>query len=252
MGFTQADYHKFRILRITHVARAFDELINDEANEGLLPEQLFLTAADDALAQREANRIERLINTARFPIPSASIGQVDYRPGRNLNPIAIKRIAATNWATTTRNLLLMSPTGGGKTYLACAIGIEACHNGHTVTYLRTDQLARELAIRRGDVIAHHKLLAELASVDVLILDDFLTISIDSDTASDLFSVLADREHHAATIIASQTGPTQWVTELPDKVAGDSIVNRLANNGRAIHIGNIDMRATRTDTQTHST
>lgn len=130
MEFTQTDYHKFHILHITHVARTFDELINDEANEGLLPEQLFLTAANDALTQREANRIEHLINTARFPIPSASIEQIDYRPGRNLNPIAIKRIAATNWTTTTRNLLLMSPTGDGKTYLTCAIGIEACHNEH--------------------------------------------------------------------------------------------------------------------------
>lgn len=242
MGFTQTDYEKFRTLRITHVARAFDELISDEANEHLLPEQLFLTAADDALAAREANRIERLINTAGFPIPTATIGQVDYRPGRNLNPVAIQRVAATDWAATTRNLLLISPTGAGKTYLACAIGIAACHNGHTVTYLRADQLARDLAVARGDVIAHRKLLTDLVSVEVLILDDFMTVGIDSDTASDLFAILADREHRSGTIIASQTGPTQWVAELPDKVAGDSIVNRLVNNGRAIQIGTVDMRA----------
>lgn len=242
MAFTGADYEKFRTLRITHVARIFDELIADEANDGLLPEQLFLTAADDALAERHANRIERLTKAAGLPIPAASIAEVDYRPGRNLNPIAIKRIAATDWSATTRNLLLISPTGGGKTYLACAIGNAACHNGHTVTYMRMDQLARALTIRRHDVIAHQKLLKELTAVGLLIVDDFLTVGIDSDTASDLFTILADREHRAGTIIASQTGPAQWVTDLPDKVAGDSIVNRLANNGRAIQIGSLDMRA----------
>lgn len=241
MAFTGADYEKFRTLRITHVARAFDELIADEANDGLLPEQLFLTAADDALAERHANRIERLTKAAGFPIPAASIGEVDYRPGRNLNPISIKRIAATDWSATTRNLLLISPTGGGKTYLACAIGAAACHNGHSVAYMRMDQLARELTIRRADVIAHRKLLTELADVALLIVDDFLTVGIDSETASDLFTILADREHRAGTIIASQTGPAQWAAELPDKVAGDSIVNRLANNGKAIQIGSLDMR-----------
>lgn len=248
MAFTGADYEKFRTLRITHVARAFDELIADENNDGLLPEQLFLTATDDALAERHAHRIERLVKGAGFPIPTATIAEVDYRAGRNLNPIAIKRIAATNWNATTRNLLLISPTGGGKTYLACAIGNAACHNGHPVTYMRMDQLARELTVRRSDVIAHQKLLTDLATISLLIVDDFLTVSIDSDTASDLFTILADREHRAGTIIASQTGPAQWVTDLPDKVAGDSIVNRLANNGRAIQIGSIDMRATRRTTE----
>lgn len=248
MVFTGADYEKFRTLRITHLARAFEELITDEANDGLLPEQLFLTATDEALAKRRATQIERRIKAAGFPIPEATIAEVDYRAGRNLNPITIKRYAATNWSTTTRNLLLISPTGGGKTYLACAIGNAACHNGHTVTYTRMDQLARELTLRRNDVIAHHKLLTDLTNHDLLIIDDFLTVGINSETASDLFTILADREHRAATIIASQTGPAQWVTELPDKVAGDSIVNRLANNGKALQIGNIDMRAAHRDTQ----
>lgn len=244
MGFTQADYEKFRILMVTHVAKRFDELIADESNDGLLPEQPFLTAADEALAERAANWIERAVKAAGFPIPGASIAEVDYRDGRNLNPVAIGRIAATDWAMTVRNLLLISPTGGGKTYLACAIGMAACHNGHQVAYMRMDQLARRLTVARGDVIAHQKLLADLAEVDLLIIDDFLTVAIDSDAASDLFSILSDREHRAATIIASQTGPAQWAVDLPDKVAGDSIVNRMANNGRAIQIGGVDMRQIR--------
>ena len=79
MGFTQSDYEKFRTLRITHVAKRFDELIADESNDGLLPEQPFLTAADEALAERAANWIERAVKAAGFPIPGASIAEVDYR-----------------------------------------------------------------------------------------------------------------------------------------------------------------------------
>ena len=73
------------------------------------------------------------------------------------------------------------------------------------------------------------------------LDDFLTVGIDQNITSDLFGVLADREHRLPTIILSQTDPAYWVQALPDRVAGDSIVNRLANNTRWILPGDVDMR-----------
>ena len=55
--FTSADYEKFRELRVTHLATRFAELISDDANDDLTPEQLFLTATDDALALRRENRV---------------------------------------------------------------------------------------------------------------------------------------------------------------------------------------------------
>ena len=79
-----------------------------------------------------------------------------------------------------------------------------------------------------------------------IIDDFLTVGIDSDAASGLFAILANREHRLPTMIALQTGPAHWVAELPDRVAADSIVNRLANNARIINLGQIDMRRHRND------
>ncbi len=233
MTFTSIDYEKFRALRVTHIATRLEELIADEVNDTLTPEQLFLTAVDDALEQRRAHKVEKLIRQAGFPILHATFAEIDYREGRGITPVRMRRYAAHDWRGDPMNLLIISPTAGGKTYLACALGIAACHNGHAVTYARMDDLARRLVIARGDGIAHQKLLNELSQTDVLILDDFLTVGIDSDAASDLFAVLANREHRLPTMIASQTGPAHWVTELPDPVAADSIVNRLANHARTI-------------------
>ena len=70
--------------------------------------------------------------------------------------------------------------------------------------------------------------------------DFLTVGIDPDAASDLFAVLANREHRLPTMIAAQSGPGYWLEALPDRVAADSIVNRLANHARKINLGQIDM------------
>ena len=211
MTFTSIDYEKFRALRVTHVATRLEELIADEVNDTLTPEQLFLTAVDDALEQRRAHKVEKLIRQAGFPILHATVAEIDYREGRGITPVRMRRYAAHDWRADPMNLLIISPTGGGKTYLACALGIAACHNGHAVTYARMDDLARRLVIARGDGIAHQKLLNELSQTDLLILDDFLTVGIDSDAASDLFAILANREHRLPTVIVSQTGPGHWVT-----------------------------------------
>ena len=83
-------------------------------------------------------------------------------------------------------------------------------------------------------------------MDLLVIDDFLTVGIDPEAANDLFAVLANREHRLPTLIASQSGPAYWVEALPDRVAADSIVNRLANNARQLNLGDVDMRQLRDD------
>ena len=141
----------------------------------------------------------------------------------------MRRYAAHSRRTDPTNLLIISPTGGGKTYLACL-------TEHAVTYTRMDDLARRLIITRSDGIAHQQPLNELSDFDLLIINDFLTVGIDSDAASDLFAVFANREHRLPTLIASQSGPSHWIEALTNRVATDLIVNRLANHSRTINLG----------------
>ncbi len=196
---------------------------------------------DEALELRRSNRIDKLIHQAGFPIPHASIAEFSYLPEHGVSAVRMKRYAVHGWRADPTNLLLISPFGGGNTYIACAIGIAACHAEHGVHYTRMDDLARELVIARGDGIAHQNLLNKLSDIDLLITDDFLTIGIDETAANDLFTVLVNRDQRLPTVIAGQSGPTYWVETLPEKVAADSIVNRLANHVRTITLGEIDMR-----------
>lgn len=239
--FTSEDYDKFRELRITHLAARFEDLISDETNDDLTPEQLFLTATADALHVRREHRVSGLIKKAGFPLPVASVAEIDYREGRGITKVRMQRYAAHDWDSETLNVIVTSPSGGGKTYLVCALGIAACQNGHTVAYTRMDDLARALIIARSDSIKHQAMLNEYSNVNLLLIDDFLTVGIDPDAAADLFTILANREHRAATVIASQSGPDYWVDVLPDKVAADSIVNRLVNHAKKITLGDVDMR-----------
>lgn len=239
--FTTDDYDKFRELRVTHLAARFEDLISDDKNDDLTPEQLFLTATADALEIRHEHRVNALIKKARFPLPGATVAEIDYREGRGITKVRMQRYAAHDWDSETLNMIITSPSGGGKTYLVCALGIAACQNGHSVAYARMDDLARALVIARSDSIKHQAMLNEYSSVGLLLIDDFLTVGIDPDAAADLFTILANREHRAATVIASQSGPDYWVDVLPDKVAADSIVNRLVNHAKKITLGDVDMR-----------
>lgn len=239
--FTEDDYLKFRELRITHLANYFEEVIKDEANDALTPEGVFLTAVDEALHRRRAKRIDTMIRKARFAIPQASIAEIRYDQGRNLNPTRMRRYSQHDWSTDPTNLLILSATGGGKTYLACAIGIAACHNEHSVRYHRMDELAQTLAVTRTNSHTHQQVLRELIDADLLIIDDFLTVGIDQNTTGDLFAILASRDGKVPTVIASQSGPGYWVETIPDQVAADSIVNKLARSARRIDLGGVDMR-----------
>lgn len=246
MGFTSEDHEKFKELRLTPLAEKFEELIADESHDHQLPEEVFMAAVDHALDARRSNKVDRLIKQAKFPLPSASIAEIHYVPGRKLEESRMKRFATHQWRADTTNLMVISATGAGKTYLVCAIGIAACHTEHSVAYTRMDDLARKLLIARNDGVGHQDLLLKLCDVDLLIIDDFLTVGIDQNVASDLFAILAERENRLPTIIASQTDPSYWVQAMPDRIAGDSIVNRLATNTRWIVLGNTDMRKLKHD------
>jgi DNA replication protein DnaC len=248
MAFTLEEHAMFRTLRVTHIAKQVEAIIANDANDDLTPAQVFLTACEDAMDLRKANRINGAVKAAGFPFPMAAIAEIDYQEGRNISKTRMNLYANVDWKTDSRNLVVLSPTGGGKTYLVCAIGIAACHNGHSVRYTRADDLARNLTVSRNDAIRHQQMLNELSGVDLLILDDFLTLGIDAESANDLFAILVDRDNKRPTIVASQSGPDFWIKTLPDRVAADSIVNRITSRTRKIELGNFDMRGTlaRTD------
>ena len=232
--FNADDYEKFRELLVTPLAARFEALITDEANDEFTPEQLFLTATADALELRRENRV------------NSSIAEIDYPDGRSITNVRMQRYAAHDWDCETFNVIVTSPSGGGKTYLMCALGIAACQNGYSVVYTRMDDLARSLMIARGDSIKHQAMMNVYSDLSLLVIDDCMTVGIDPDAAADLSTILANREHRAATVIASQSGPDYWMDVLPDKVAADSIVNRLVNHAKEITLGEVDMRHERSE------
>ena len=104
-------------------------------------------------------------------------------------------------------------------------------------------LAAHFAVMPLDDPARLKLTRELISVDVLVLDDFLTTPIDAATAHQLLNILAEREPRGSTIVTSQFTPDEWYKSIPDAVIAESILNRLVAGAEIITLEGTNMRLT---------
>ena len=205
-----------------------------------LPEEIFLKAVAQAAEQRRQRNIAKAITHAKFRYPDATLAELINPQDRSINLRQLKRLAATNWRENPTNVHVLAPTGTGKTYIACALGIAACQAVYSVAYYRLDQLVDTLTVFLPADKPYTDLMRRLQNIDVLILDDFLTIGIDQRGQEDLTKIIFDRDGRLPTIVASQTSAAYWLEALPDRVGADSLVSRL-NTGQRINLGDYDMR-----------
>lgn len=190
-------------------------------------EERLTLLVDLECTRRSDNRLHRHLKLAEFPL-QAAIEELDFTPGRGLDRRLILELAQGNWIYNHLNLLILGPTGCGKTYLACAFGSTACRSGFNVRYLRTSRLLHELAKSRLDG-SYANLLRSLAKVDVLIFDDWMRDPISVASAQDLLEVFDDRFNRSSTIIASQIPVAEWHARFPDPTLADAILDRLIHN-----------------------
>ena len=205
-----------------------------------LPEEIFLKAVAQAAEQRRQRNIAKAITHAKFRYPDATLAELINPQDRGINLRQLKRLAATNWRENPTNVHVLAPTGTGKTYIACALGIAACQAGYSVAYYRLVQLVDVLTVFLPADKRYADLMRRLQNIDVLILDDFLTIGIDQRGQEDLTKIIFNRDGRLPTIVASQTSAAYWLEALPDRVGADSLVSRL-NTGQRINLGDYDMR-----------
>jgi DNA replication protein DnaC len=131
-------------------------------------------------------------------------------------------------------LIVLGPTGSGKSFCACAFGTAAARNGFTVRYHRTSRLLHSLSQARQDG-SLTSMLRSLARIDLLVLDDWMRDAITIQNAQDILEVLDDRFGHTATLIASQVPIVDWHRRIPDPTLADAILDRLVHNAHRIEL-----------------
>jgi len=228
---TQVLYDKLLELRLPAFRQALREQEENPQYANLAFEERLALLIDHECTQRRENRIRRCIHAAGFPM-QATIEDLDLSPGRGLERRNVLELAQCTWINSHHNLIILGPTGGGKSFLACAFGTAAARSGFTVRYLRTSRLLHSLSLSHQDGSYTH-LLRSLARSSLLILDDWMRDEITVPGAQDLLEVLDDRFGHTSTIFASQVPVADWHLRVPDPTLADAILDRIVHNAQRL-------------------
>ena len=223
---------QLKSLKLDGMARALDEQQLMPSSQELTFEDRLTLLVEREVLWRDNKRLERLLRQAKLKQPQACMEDVDYRGSRNLDKRLMQTLAGCDWIRRSQNILLTGKTGVGKSWLACALGNQACRQGFSVMYVRVPRLLEQLRIAHGDG-SFGKLLAQLARVDVLLLDDWGLTPLQSSERHDLLEVVDDRVNTRSTIITSQIPVKQWHAWLNDPTLADAILDRLVHASHRI-------------------
>ena len=222
------------------MAQSFrEQMTNNEFTE-LSFEDRFSLIVDAEWASRKSNRLNRLIRSAEYTIPDASVENIEYLSDRNLDKALIFRLASCAYILEANNVIILGATGAGKTYLASALGMAANRSFYAVRYIRLPDLLAELAISRGDG-TYRKVMKKYKQVKLLILDEYLLFPLKESETRDLLEIVEARHKVASTIFCSQFAVAGWYAKIGEPTLADAICDRIVHNSYTIKIDGDSMR-----------
>lgn len=232
-------------LGLLGMAAAFGELVDADV-AGLSHAEWLAFLLEREMSYRHDRRLAARLRYAKLR-HHAAVEDVDYRATRGLDRSLFQKLSTGDWINSHDNLILCGPTGVGKSWLASALGHRACRDNRSVLYQRVPKLFAELALARADG-RHRRLLRNLTSPQVLILDDWGLEPLDAAARHDLLEILEDRYGRRSTIITSQVPVEHWHQLIGDPTYADAILDRLVHNATRIDLTGESLRRKRSARQ----
>lgn len=230
---------KMKQLRLWGMYQAFKANIEAGKTGRLTADELISVLVNSEWDDRHNRSIERIIHNAHFRY-SATIEQLDYTTGRGLDKNLVHRLGAGDFIRKKEDLFITGSTGTGKSYLASAIGYQACQLGFKVLYANTTKLMTALKMAKADGSIVKELL-KIEKQDLLILDDFGIQPLDQQSRASLLDIIEDRHGKRSTIITSQLPVSQWYDIIGEQTLADAILDRIVHQAIRIELTGESLR-----------
>jgi DNA replication protein DnaC len=232
-------FDKLQTLRFFGMLSAFEEQIKMPDIEKLSFDERFGLLIDRELIDRQNRRFKTRLRKAKLR-QNACIEDIDFRHPRGLDKSVMMQLASGQWVKEANNLMIVGPTGVGKTYLACALAHKACQQDYSALYFRLPRLLQQLDIAKGDG-RYGKLLKSFAKTNLLIIDDWGLKKLIKEQSHDLLEIFEDRHRLRSTLITSQLPVDHWHEIIGNPTLADAILDRLVHNAYRINLKGESMR-----------
>jgi DNA replication protein DnaC len=236
---THPIFEKLEQLRFYGMLKALEEQMQMPDIKKLGFEERLGLLVDREMTDRENRRLKTRLRKAKLR-QNACVEDVDFRHPRKLDKILFMNLADGRWLKEHNNVLLIGPTGVGKTYLACALAQKACRQGYSALYFRLPRLLHELSIAKADG-RYDKLLTGIGRIDLLVLDDWGLYKFVKEQRHDLLEILEDRHGRRSTLVTSQLSVKHWHEIIADPTLADAILDRLVHNAYKLELSGESMR-----------
>jgi DNA replication protein DnaC len=213
------------------MAKAFDDQRRQPDIVALSFEERLALLLDRETTDRENKRLTARLRFAALR-QAAVVEDVDLRSARGLDRALFQKLAAGDWIDRKQNLLILGPTGVGKSWLACALGHKACRDDRSVVYHRVPRLLEALALARGDG-RYARMLKAIGRVQVLILDDWGLAPLNAEQRRDLLEIMDDGLGKGLTVVTSRDPVDHWHEVIGDPTIADAILDRLVHNAHRL-------------------
>lgn len=233
---------QMRSLRLVGMAQAWKELeLNRQLSDLSINDGLTLLLQAE-LREKTSKRFDRLIKNAHFRY-QAAMEEIICSAARNLDKSLIEELSTINYIAKGISILICGASGSGKSFLASALGHQACYLGKKVAYYNTQKLIAKLRMSRVDG-TYFNFLEKTAKTDVLILDDFGLMPLQGQELIDMMEIIEDRHGLKSTIIASQIPFAKWYEVMGEATIADAILDRLIHTAYKIELKGENLRKKR--------
>jgi DNA replication protein DnaC len=237
-------------LRLPAFREGLQQQLGNPQYAQLAFEERLALLVDLEYTRRQDRRLHRQVKQAGFPL-SATLEDLDLSPARGLDRRTILELAQGHWIDHHLNLLVAGPTGAGKSFLSCALGLSACRANYSVRYFRTPRLLAQLALSHLDG-SYTSFLQSLMKCNLLILDDWLRDPVSAAEARDLLEVVDDRFGRASLLLASQLPVPDWFAQFATPTHADAILDRIIHNAYRLSLTGESQRRLRSQVTMPST
>ena len=230
----QDTLNKLREMKLASFATELTDQSTDKNFDNLSFEERIGILVDSEYNRRKNNKINRLLKYATLDIADACIEDIEYHADRKLDASLIAKLSTCGYIQANRNIILLGATGAGKSYIACAFGNKACRKEYRTKYIRLPDLLVEIEIARAEGV-YKKYMTAIAKLDLLILDEWLLLSLTNAEARNLLEVIEIRQRKGSIVFCSQFQTNEWHQKFKQDTLADAILDRIIHNSYEIII-----------------